>query len=111
MCIARPEILDKWFSTLFPWLKRCEEEFGFDKLKGYDTLASIHAFQACALNHSAISPLQKKQTKFFIRFQGFNNNLDNSISAKNQYSKTNPNANITQTLIEMEVIWGTKQNY
>ena len=45
MCIARPEILDKWFSSLFPWLKRCEEEFGFDKLKGYDTLR-LYAYLA-----------------------------------------------------------------
>ena len=36
MCIARPEILNKWFNNLFPWLKRCEEEFGYKNLKGYD---------------------------------------------------------------------------
>ena len=45
MCIARPEILDKWFSSLFPWRKRCEEEFGFDKLKGYDT-TRLYAYLA-----------------------------------------------------------------
>ena len=41
MCIARPEILDKWFSSLYPWLKRCEEEFGFHKLKGCDNSSSF----------------------------------------------------------------------
>ena len=37
MFIARKEILDKWFTTVFSWLERCEEEFGFETLKGYDT--------------------------------------------------------------------------
>ena len=37
MFIARKEILDKWFTTVFSWLDRCEEEFGFKSLKGYDT--------------------------------------------------------------------------
>ena len=37
MFIARKGILDKWFTNLFLWLERCEEEFGFDSLKGYDT--------------------------------------------------------------------------
>ena len=37
MFIARPEIIDKWFFTLFTWLERCEDIFGFDGLKGYDT--------------------------------------------------------------------------
>ena len=37
MCIATPAILEKWFESLFSWLERCEAEFGFDDLKGYDT--------------------------------------------------------------------------
>ena len=37
MFIAKKDILDKWFSKLFPWLERCEDQFGFDNLKGYDT--------------------------------------------------------------------------
>ena len=37
MCIARPEILDKWFKNVFKWLDRCEAEFGYKNLKGYDT--------------------------------------------------------------------------
>ena len=59
MCIARPEILDKWFSSLFPWLKRCEEEFGFDKLKGYDTLR-LYAYLA----ERYLSFWFKKYTKY-----------------------------------------------
>jgi len=59
MCIARPEVLDKWFSTLFPWLKRCEEEFGFDKLKGYDTLR-LYAYLA----ERYLSFWFKKYTKY-----------------------------------------------
>ena len=30
-------VLEKWFTTVFSWLERCEEEFGFVSLKGYDT--------------------------------------------------------------------------
>jgi hypothetical protein len=37
MFIAKACIADKWFSSLFPWLFRCEKIFGFDNLKGYDT--------------------------------------------------------------------------
>ncbi len=37
MFIATPEITNKWFNVLFPWLFRCEKEFGFENLKGYDT--------------------------------------------------------------------------
>ena len=37
MFIARPKIIEKWFLTLFSWLKRCEDIFGFEELEGYDT--------------------------------------------------------------------------
>lgn len=37
MFIAKPNIVNKWFETLFPWLLRCEKEFGFKNLLGYDT--------------------------------------------------------------------------
>ncbi len=37
MFIAKPKIHDKWFNTLFPWLERCEELFGFKNLEGYRT--------------------------------------------------------------------------
>ena len=59
MFITKPEIIDKWFSTLFPWLKRCEEEFGFDKLKGYDTLR-LYAYLA----ERYLSFWFKKYTKY-----------------------------------------------
>mgnify|MGYP001228549271 CR=1 FL=1 len=45
MFISKPEILEKWFSTLFPWLKRCEKIFGFQNLKGYET-TRIYAYLA-----------------------------------------------------------------
>ena len=45
MFIAKPEIIEKWFSTLFAWLERCEEIFGFDKLSGYET-GRIYAYLA-----------------------------------------------------------------
>ena len=37
MFIAKPEIHNAWFSTLFPWLERCEKVFGFQSLEGYRT--------------------------------------------------------------------------
>jgi len=45
MCISRPKILDKWFKDLFVWLKRCEDIFGFNNLKGYDK-QRIYAYLA-----------------------------------------------------------------
>ena len=29
------EILKDYYSVVFPWLKRCEDEFGFETLSGY----------------------------------------------------------------------------
>jgi len=37
MFIAKPEILNNWFADLFAWLSNCEEIFGFEDLKGYET--------------------------------------------------------------------------
>ena len=37
MFIAKPNIVNTWFEALFPWLLRCEKEFGFKNLQGYDT--------------------------------------------------------------------------
>ena len=37
MFIAKPFIIDKWFTDLFDWLFRCEKIFGFNNLHGYDT--------------------------------------------------------------------------
>ncbi len=45
MFITKPEILNLWFSKLFPWLEKCEKIFGFENLKGYDT-TRIYAFLA-----------------------------------------------------------------
>ena len=36
MFISKKKILDKWFKALFPWLKKCENEFSENKLEGYD---------------------------------------------------------------------------
>jgi hypothetical protein len=45
MFVAKPEILNKWFTSLFAWLERCEKEFGFKELGGYDT-TRIYAYLA-----------------------------------------------------------------
>jgi hypothetical protein len=37
MFIAKPHIVNRWFSDLFSWLFECEKTFGFKKLYGYDT--------------------------------------------------------------------------
>ena len=39
------KILKKYYSTIFPWLKLCEKEFGFDKLSGYGQIR-IYGFLA-----------------------------------------------------------------
>ena len=35
MFICRTKILNEYYKILFPWLEKCEDIFGFDKLKGY----------------------------------------------------------------------------
>ena len=45
MFIAKPEILENWFGTVFPWLERCEKIFGFENLTGYET-TRIYAYLA-----------------------------------------------------------------
>ena len=37
MFISKPKIMNLWFENLFGWLEKCEKEFNFDNLKGYDT--------------------------------------------------------------------------
>ena len=37
MFIAKVGIAKKWFSSLFPWLFKCEKIFGFETLHGYDS--------------------------------------------------------------------------
>ena len=43
MVISKKRILNKWFSSLFEWLFKCESIYGFDKLRGYDT-QRLYAF-------------------------------------------------------------------
>ena len=45
MFISKPAVANKWFSKLFPWLFRCENEFGFKNLTGYDT-TRLYAYLA-----------------------------------------------------------------
>ena len=45
MFITKPSIANQWFSDLFPWLFRCENEFGFKNLSGYDT-TRLYAYLA-----------------------------------------------------------------
>ncbi len=59
MVISKPHILDKWFNDLFSWLERCEEVFGFNELKGYDT-QRLYAYLA----ERYLSFWFKKHTKF-----------------------------------------------
>jgi hypothetical protein len=37
MFITKPDLMNKWFLNLFSWLKKCEKDFQFNNLKGYDT--------------------------------------------------------------------------
>ena len=37
MFICKTEILKKYYDVVFPWLEKCENQFGFDNLRGYDT--------------------------------------------------------------------------
>ena len=59
MFIAKPETVNKWFISLFGWLERCEKEFGFDELRGYDT-TRIYAYLA----ERYLSFWFKKYTKY-----------------------------------------------
>ena len=45
MFITKPHVAKEWFDTLFPWLERCEDIFGFNDLNGYDT-TRIYAYLA-----------------------------------------------------------------
>ena len=59
MFIAKSFIADKWFEDLFTWLFKCEEIFGFENLKGYDT-QRLYAYLA----ERYLSFWFKKYTKF-----------------------------------------------
>ena len=45
MFICKPELANRWFKSLFEWLDRCENEFGFKDLTGYDN-TRLYAFLA-----------------------------------------------------------------
>jgi hypothetical protein len=45
MFICKPELANRWFKSLFKWLDRCENEFGFKDLTGYDN-TRLYAFLA-----------------------------------------------------------------
>ena len=35
MFICKTKILHKYYEAIFPWLEKCEKEFGFKDLEGY----------------------------------------------------------------------------
>ena len=45
MFITKPEIANQWFDAVFNWLQKCEKEFGFKNLVGYD-YTRLYAFLA-----------------------------------------------------------------
>ena len=45
MFICKPQLANRWFHSLFEWLDRCENEFGFKNLTGYDN-TRLYAFLA-----------------------------------------------------------------
>ena len=45
MFICKTNILQEYYKIIFPWLKKCEDEFGFQNLKGYG-LQRIYGFLA-----------------------------------------------------------------
>ena len=55
------EILFDYYNSLFPWLKRCEEIFGFNNLKGYG-LKRIYGFLA----ERYMSYWFRKYTKYYL---------------------------------------------
>lgn len=59
MFIAKPNIINKWFESLFPWLHRCEKLFKFEHLKNYDT-GRLYAYLA----ERYLSYWFRKNTKF-----------------------------------------------
>ena len=45
LCCKSKTLLDNWYKTVFEWLFKCEEIFGFDELSGYET-GRIYAYLA-----------------------------------------------------------------
>ena len=73
MFIAKPQILNKWFDNLFPWLEECEKIFGFENLKGYDT-TRLYAYLA----ERYLSFWFKKNTKYLEWYWTFFEKKSNS---------------------------------
>ena len=59
MFIAKVGIAENWFSSLFPWLFKCEKIFGFKTLHGYDS-QRLYAYLA----ERYLSFWFKKYTKY-----------------------------------------------
>ena len=59
MFIAKKKVMNDWFKSLFKWLFKCEKEFGFRKLKGYDQ-QRLYAYLA----ERYLSFWFKKNTKY-----------------------------------------------
>ena len=77
MFIAKPNIVNLWFSALFPWLNRCEKLFGFENLKGYDT-QRLYAYLA----ERYLSFWFKKHTKSLSYPWIFFDTLSNKLNEK-----------------------------
>jgi hypothetical protein len=77
MFIAKPKIVNLWFSALFPWLSRCEKLFGFENLNGYDT-QRLYAYLA----ERYLSFWFKKHTKSLSHPWIFFDTLTNNINEK-----------------------------
>ena len=45
MFMCKKKYLEKYYSSVFPWLKKCEKKFGFENLKGYG-MKRIYGFLA-----------------------------------------------------------------
>ena len=45
MFICKKKFLNKYYESVFPWLEKCEEIFGFNKLHGYG-MQRIYGFLA-----------------------------------------------------------------
>ena len=45
LCCRSKNLLNDWYKTVFEWLFKCEEIFGFDQLSGYET-GRIYAYLA-----------------------------------------------------------------
>ena len=45
MFICKTKFLNQYYKIIFPWLKKCEEIFGYKKLQGYG-MQRIYGFLA-----------------------------------------------------------------